>query len=106
MFIDVGYNNYVSLEKIITIAKSDSAPIKRMWREAKEAGGFIDLTQGKKTRSILICKNDGKISIIGTSLQTQTIVSSIRKQEEENAKIKYEVEKVFVAGEGSSDIIE
>jgi regulator of extracellular matrix RemA (YlzA/DUF370 family) len=77
--------------------------IKKIWREAKEKGEFIDLTQGKKTRSILICKNDGKQLVIGTSLETNTIKSRIDKLEEEALKLKNESEKMFIVGEGSSE---
>lgn len=103
MFIDIGYNNFVSVEKIITIGKSESSPIKRICREAKDGGKYIDLTQGKKTRSVIVTAgNADQLIVIGTPLQTTTIVSRIKKMEDERATLAIENEHKFIIGEGSS----
>lgn len=52
--LNIGYGNIVPLNRIIAIVSSDSAPIKRMIHEAKEAGRLIDATYGRKTRSVVI----------------------------------------------------
>ena len=52
--IDVGYGNLININRIISIASFDSAPMKRLAQEAKECGMAIDVTCGHKCRSILI----------------------------------------------------
>ena len=57
-FVNVGYGNIVSCERIVSVAQPDSAPIKRLVIEAKESGRAIDLCCGKKCKSVLICDTD------------------------------------------------
>ncbi len=52
--LNIGYGNYVSSDRILTIVSPDSAPMKRLITEAKENGCLIDASSGKKTRSIII----------------------------------------------------
>ena len=53
-FIDAGYGNLINASRIISIASFDSAPMKRLAQEAKEAGMAIDVTCGHKCRSVII----------------------------------------------------
>ncbi len=53
-FLDVGYKNFVNTSRIVSIASFDSAPMKRLSQDAKEAGTAIDVTCGHKCRSVLI----------------------------------------------------
>ena len=56
-FISVGAGSLVAAERIVSACVPDSAPIKRLVQEAKDEGSAIDLTQGKKCRSVLILDN-------------------------------------------------
>lgn len=53
-FLDAGYKNLINAARIISIASFDSAPIKRLSQDAKEAGMAIDVTCGHKCRSVII----------------------------------------------------
>ena len=44
----------VVAERVVSIISPDSAPIRRLKDEAREAGLLVDVTQGRKTRAILI----------------------------------------------------
>lgn len=46
--VDVGYGNLVSLERIVSIAATESMPIRRLIQDAKDAGRAIDVSCGKK----------------------------------------------------------
>ena len=61
--LHVGFENYVSTDKIIAIANYDSAPMKKARVDAQEQGKFINLTFGKRTLT-LIFLNDGYV--VGT----------------------------------------
>ena len=52
-FFNVGFDNFVSGTKVLTISSPDSSPIKKMVRDAKERGMCIDFTSGKKTESVI-----------------------------------------------------
>ena len=53
-FLNIGYGNMVSAQRIIAMLNPDSAPIKRIMQEAKEKGMLIDATYGRKTRSVIM----------------------------------------------------
>ncbi|QHW35833.1 DUF370 domain-containing protein (plasmid) [Paenibacillus rhizovicinus] len=84
MFVDVGFNNFVEVEKIITISRPDSSPIKRLMKEAKDSGRFIDLTQGKKTRSVIVTSSLNQTLLVGAAVQATTIVTRIKKMRDEH----------------------
>lgn len=79
-FINVGFGNLVALERIVSVAAPDSAPIKRMITEAKESGRSIDLCCGKKCKSVIICDTE---QIITSSLSLGSITSRITGEVEE-----------------------
>lgn len=56
-FLNIGYGNMVSANRIIAIVSLESAPIKRMVQEAKEKGKLIDATYGRKTRCVIVMDN-------------------------------------------------
>lgn len=73
-FINVGFSNLVSAERIITVAAPDSAPIKRLIGESREDGRSIDCTCGKKTKSVIITDSD---HVILSALPPETIAARI-----------------------------
>ena len=56
-FLNIGYGNVVSANRVIAIVSPDSAPIKRIVQEGKEKGNLIDATYGRKTRCVVIMDN-------------------------------------------------
>ena len=78
-FINVGYGNLVALERIVSVAAPDSAPIKRIVMDAKESGRAIDLCCGKKCRSVIICDTD---QVITSSLSLESITQRISSDTE------------------------
>lgn len=55
--INIGFGNMVSDEKIISVVSPDSAPIKRLIRDAQDKGMLIDATYGRKTKSVIIAQS-------------------------------------------------
>ena len=53
-FLNIGYGNVVSANRVIAIISPDSAPVKRIIQEAKEKGNLIDATYGRKTRCVIV----------------------------------------------------
>ena len=73
-FINIGYGNMVAVERIITLTSPDSAPIKRIIQDAKDAGRVIDATCGRKTRAVIITDSD---HVILSALQTETVANRL-----------------------------
>lgn len=73
-FINVGYGNLIAADRIITLTSPDSAPIKRMIQDAKEAGRVIDVSCGRKTRAVIITDSD---HIILSALLAETIANRL-----------------------------
>ena len=68
--INIGFGNLISADRIVAIVSPESAPIKRIIQDAKEAGTLIDATHGRKTRAVIITDSD---HIILTYLQPETV---------------------------------
>ena len=52
--VHVGFGNSVAVDRIVVVAASDSAPIKRLVQTARERGQVIDVTFGHRTRCVLV----------------------------------------------------
>lgn len=50
----VGFGNAVSKEKVIAVLNPKSAPIVRFRDEMRKENRIIDVTHGRKTRSIIV----------------------------------------------------
>lgn len=68
--LNIGYGSSVVADEVIAILAPNSAPMRRLREEAKEEKRLIDATHGRKTRSIIIMKDN---HIILSATQTDTI---------------------------------
>ncbi len=73
-FIHVGFGNHVAAARIVTVISPESAPIKRLVQDAREAGSVIDASCGRKTKSVLI--TDSR-HVILSALSTEVISSRL-----------------------------
>ena len=46
-FISIGFGNMVSAARVVSLISPDSAPVKRLIQDAREAGRVIDVTCGR-----------------------------------------------------------
>lgn len=68
--IHIGFGNYLDTDGIVVIAVPNSAPIKRSVQDAKRKKIVIDLTNGRKTKSVIF--TDSK-HVVLSSLEPVTI---------------------------------
>ena len=73
-FLNIGFGNMVSVDRIITIASPDSAPIKRLVQDAKEENRVIDVSCGRRTRAVIVTDSD---HVILSAIQTETIANRL-----------------------------
>ncbi len=68
--VNLGFENLVFAERIVAIVSPDSAPIKRLISETKRRGKLVDVTNGRKTRAVIITDSD---YIILSSVQPESL---------------------------------
>ncbi len=80
-FINVGFGNLVSAGHIIAIATPDSAPMKRLVQDARDRDRIIDVSCGRRTRSVIVTDSD---HIILSAIQPETISNRLNDEEIED----------------------
>jgi len=68
--INVGFGNTVMVERIIAVVNTGSSPARKLKELAKEAGKIIDVTEGRRTRSLLVMDST---HVVLSSIQSDTI---------------------------------
>ena len=69
-FINIGFGNIVSANRLIAIVSPESAPIKRIVTEARNRGMLIDATYGRRTRAVIVTDSD---HVILSAVQPDTV---------------------------------
>jgi regulator of extracellular matrix RemA (YlzA/DUF370 family) len=68
--LNVGFGNVVSAQRVVAIVATDSAPVRRLKDEAKEAGRLVDASQGRRTRAIVVMDSG---HVVLSALQAETL---------------------------------
>lgn len=78
--ISIGFGNYVSLDKIVSVLSPDSAPIKRMISDGKERGMVVDASFGRSTKSVILMNS---CHIILSAFAPDELEAQIKEMSEE-----------------------
>ena len=78
--IHLGFQNMVSAARVVALVSPDSLPVRRLVQDAKNAGRMIDVSGGKKTRSVLITDSE---HIICCAEETSVLEEKLTKQSAE-----------------------
>jgi len=78
--INIGFGNIVVANRVIAIVSPESAPIKRVIQEARDANILIDATYGRKTRAVIIADSG---HIILSAVQPETVAGRLGEKVEE-----------------------
>lgn len=70
--VNIGFGNVVSASRIVAIVSPESAPIKRIIQDAREAGSLIDATYGRRTRAVIVTDSD---HVILSAIQPETVAN-------------------------------
>ena len=73
-FINVGFGNMVAADRVVALVSPDSAPIKRLIQDAKDAGRTIDVSCGRRTRAVIITDSE---HVILSAIQAETIANRL-----------------------------
>mgnify|MGYP002520019591 CR=1 FL=1 len=82
-FINVGFGNMVAVDRVVALASPDSAPVKRLVQDAKDDGRAIDVTCGRRTRSVIITDSE---HIILSAIQPETVSNRIAGDETDDGE--------------------
>lgn len=68
--LNIGFGGTVVAERIVAIISPNSAPMKRLKKDAKEDNRLIDATHGRRTRSMIVTDSN---HVILSAIQAETI---------------------------------
>lgn len=74
--VHVGFGGIVAADRIVAILDPNSQPVRRMVRRAKKEGTVIDMTYGRKTRTVIVMDTG---HIITAAVQPETILNRLRQ---------------------------
>lgn len=68
--VNIGFGNMISASRVIAVVSPESAPIKRVVREAEDKGLLVNATYGRRTRAVIVMDSE---HIILSATQPETI---------------------------------
>lgn len=68
--LNVGFGNTVMVERLVAVVNTGSSPARKLKEIAKEKGRLVDVTEGRRTRSILVMDSG---HVVLSSVQPETI---------------------------------
>ncbi len=73
--VHIGFNNMLAMNRVIAIASPNSAPTKRTVTEAKNKALLVDMTNGRRTKAVIITDSG---HIILAALAPETIAGRLQ----------------------------
>lgn len=80
--INIGFGNAVKISRILAVVNPGSSPIRKLKEEAKQEHRLIDVTEGRRTRGIIILDSG---HLVLTSVQPETISQRLAALDKEHA---------------------
>ncbi len=73
--VHIGFNNVIVMNRVIAIASPQSAPTKRTIQDAKTKGVLVDMTNGRRTKAVIVTDSG---HVILAALTPETIVGRVQ----------------------------
>ncbi len=73
--IHIGFGNILAINRVIAIVTPNSAPIKRTMQDGKNKGQLIDMTNGRRTKAVIITDSG---HIVLAALAPETIAGRLQ----------------------------
>ena len=80
--VNIGFGNMISANRLVSIVSPESAPIKRVRREAEDKRMLVNATYGRRTRAVIIMDSG---HVVLSSLQPETVANRLNEMYEEEA---------------------
>ena len=78
IFVSIGFGNIISVSRFIAVINPESAPIRRIIREAKEKGMLINATCGRRAQAVMIADSG---HIVLSPVQPETVAHRVNENE-------------------------
>ena len=79
--INIGFGNIVSAGRVVAIVSPESAPIKRIIQDSRDAGRLVDATYGRRTRAVLMMDSG---HVILSAIQPETVAHRFLTRESDD----------------------
>ena len=79
-FINIGFGNIISADRLIAIVGPESAPIKRIIQDARDNGKLVDATYGRRTRAVIVMDSG---HVVLSAVQPETVAGRLDKDDME-----------------------
>jgi len=81
--VHIGFNNIVVMNRVVAIASPNSAPTKRTIQEGRSKGVLIDMTNGRRTKAVIIVDSG---HIILAALAPETVAGRLQAGQPKTAQ--------------------
>ena len=78
--IHIGFGSYLSIDRIVAIAITRSSPVKRSIQVARDGDLLIDLTNGRRTKSVIFTASK---YVVLSNLEPGTIDGRLKERVKE-----------------------
>ncbi|MCL2789634.1 MAG: DUF370 domain-containing protein [Desulfobulbus sp.] len=93
--VNIGFGNAVKVNRILAVVNPGSSPIRKLKEEARQEKKLIDVTEGRRTRAILILDSG---HLILSSVQPETINQRLMALEQDQRHPELVVGKAQATG--------
>ena len=76
--VNIGFGNMINADRVIAVVSPESAPIKRIVREAEDRSMLINATYGRRTRAVVVMDSE---HIVLSAIQPDTISGRLSSEE-------------------------
>ncbi len=80
--VHIGFGNILAMSRVIAIVSPNSAPTKRTIQEGRNKGQLIDMTSGRRTKSVIFTDSG---HIVLAALAPETIAGRLQLSQEGSA---------------------
>ena len=77
--VNIGFGNMINADRVIAVVSPESAPIKRIVREAEDRSLLVNATYGRRTRAVVVMDSE---HIILSAIQPDTISGRLSSEED------------------------
>jgi regulator of extracellular matrix RemA (YlzA/DUF370 family) len=78
--VNIGFGNAVKISRILAVVNPGSSPIRKLKEEARAEKRLIDVTEGRRTRAIIILDSG---HLVLSSVQPETINQRLLASDQE-----------------------
>ena len=72
--VHIGFGNILAVNRVVAIVSTGAAPTKRMVQDAKARGMAIDMTNGRRTKAVLVMDSG---HIVLAAITSETIANRL-----------------------------